>query len=285
MPERLFLRLHDEPAHGPESTLPAGSLRVHELLPALRPWLAGLMSYREDFGDSDGLRERVIPDAALRLVLPLDGSGGALLIGLSTKPALLPLRGRIEGLSLTLRPGAARSLLGDMPASELCEQTLPLADRWGGEAERLQELLLRCPPAERALRLQQALLALLRRQAGPPPDESTAKLVQLLAARADQLKPVSALVEASGLSERRLQQRFAADLGLPPKRYSRLLRLHGLLRRLRGQAAKPDWAALALDHGFADQSHLVHEFRRFTGLAPSAWPRCGFLQDGAAPPA
>lgn len=280
MPERLFFRLHDEPAHGPESKLPAGSLAVHEVLPALRPWLAGVISYREDFGDAEGWRERIIPDAALRLVLPLDGSTGPQLIGLSTRPALLPLRGRIEGLSLTLRPGAARSLLGGLPASELSEQTLPLADGWDGEAERLQELLLRCPPAARPLRLQQALLALLRQRR--PPDDGAARLVDLLAARAASPSPVSALVDASGLSERRLQQLFAAELGLPPKRYSRLLRLHGLLRRLRSQQGEPDWAGLALDQGFADQSHLIHEFRRFTGLLPSAWPRCGFLQDGAA---
>ena len=282
MPERLFLRLHDEPAHGPESALPAGSLQVHALLPAMRPWLAGLMSYREEFAEDKALQERVIPDAALRLVLPLDGSGAPLLIGLSTRPTLLPLRGRIEGLSLTLRPGAARRLLGGMPASELREQAMPLAQCWGGEAERLQQELLSCPPAQRALKLQQAWLPLLRRRAEEPPNDSAARLVELRAARAASPKPVGALVEASGLSERRLQQLFAAELGLPPKTYSRLLRLHGLLRRLRSSSGKPDWATLALDHGFADQSHLVHEFRRFTGLAPSAWPRCGFLQDGAA---
>lgn len=277
MPERLFLRLHDELSHGPESSLPAGSLQVHEPSAALRPWVAGLMRYREDFGTAQDLSERVIPDAALRLVIPLDGSGPPLLIGLSTRPALLPLRGRIEGLSLTLRAGAAGALLGAVPAAELREQALPLDLFWRGEATRLQDRLLDSPEAARLPALEKALQ---QRLAGTQPDSRCAQAVALLAAQAEAARPVAALVARSGYSERRLQQLFSAELGLPPKTYSRLLRLHASLRRLR-LPAPPDWAALALEGGYADQSHLVHEFRRFTGLTPTAWQvrYCGNLQD------
>jgi AraC-like DNA-binding protein len=43
--------------------------------------------------------------------------------------------------------------------------------------------------------------------------------------------------------------------------------------------AVPNWGALAHGLGFADQSHLVNEFRALAGLTPTAW----FLkfQDGA----
>jgi AraC-like DNA-binding protein len=281
MPERLFLRLHDELSHGPETRLPAGRQQVREASPALRPWVAGLMHYREDFGNSQDLSERVVPDAALRLVIPLDGSGPPLLIGLSTRPALLPLRGRIEGLSLTLQAGAASALLRGVPAAELREQALPLDLFWRGEAARLQDSLLGSAEDERLARLEAAL----RRQlAGALPDSRSAQAVALLAAQAETTRPVAALVTRSGYSERRLQQLFSAELGLPPKTYSRLLRLHASLRRLRHRVPI-DWAALALAGAYADQSHLVHEFRRFTGLTPTAWQAryCGNLQDGRPP--
>src|SRR3546814_65368 len=32
-----------------------------------------------------------------------------------------------------------------------------------------------------------------------------------------------------------------------------------------------DWAGVAVDGGFHDQPHLVHEFRAFAGLTPTAW--------------
>jgi AraC-like DNA-binding protein len=33
---------------------------------------------------------------------------------------------------------------------------------------------------------------------------------------------------------------------------------------------KVDWAQTALDLGYADQSHMIAEFRQFRGLAPQA---------------
>lgn len=53
---------------------------------------------------------------------------------------------------------------------------------------------------------------------------------------------------------------------------------------------RPDWARLAADFGFADQPHLVREFKSFSGLTPAAYLQTttglrqdvGFLQDGVA---
>jgi AraC-like DNA-binding protein len=35
--------------------------------------------------------------------------------------------------------------------------------------------------------------------------------------------------------------------------------------------APVDWAGLAVEHGFCDQSHLVHDFSSITGITPSAY--------------
>lgn len=53
------------------------------------------------------------------------------------------------------------------------------------------------------------------------------------------------------------------------------------------RASAPDWAGLALDFGYADQPHLVREFREFAGVSPTGWLReatgasVGFVQDAA----
>jgi len=44
--------------------------------------------------------------------------------------------------------------------------------------------------------------------------------------------------------------------------------MHGCLRALRRRPA-PDWADLALEGGFYDQSHLVNEFRALCGVTPT----------------
>ncbi len=267
LPERLFLRLHDETAPGPESALPAGSLQAHGVPAALRPWVQGVLIYREHIASP--LQERIIPDGAMRLVLPLDG-GEALLLGADTRPALLPLRGHIEGLSLTLQAGAAQALAG-LPAAALRDAALPLDRLWHGEASRLQQQLR--DAHSDAIRLHRLHLALARRLAGAPTPGPTAQVQALLARLSGERRPVRALAARSGYSERRLQQLFQTELGIAPKTLSRLLRLHACLRQLRQPQDReaPDWAPLAAAQGFADQAHLVHEFRRFTGLSPRAY--------------
>lgn len=47
---------------------------------------------------------------------------------------------------------------------------------------------------------------------------------------------------------------------------SRFRRASAALRRQ--QASQVDWSGLALDHGYYDQSHLIHEFKLFTGATP-----------------
>jgi AraC-like DNA-binding protein len=37
------------------------------------------------------------------------------------------------------------------------------------------------------------------------------------------------------------------------------------------EATEPDWAAVALECGFFDQSHLIRDFGQFCGLSPVAY--------------
>jgi AraC-like DNA-binding protein len=103
---------------------------------------------------------------------------------------------------------------------------------------------------------------------------------------------------ASGMdcSHRTLIARFRASVGFPPKTMARLLRFGRTLRaldRLSGvraetPAGKPyieaerradrsacgiPWADLAAECGYADQAHLIRDFREFAGRTPDAFLR------------
>jgi len=80
---------------------------------------------------------------------------------------------------------------------------------------------------------------------------------------------VSRLAASLGVTRQHLARRFAAHVGVTPKTFCRVVRLWTVLRSIRG--GKVNWAALAADLGYSDQSHLVAEFRSLTGLTPSRW--------------
>jgi hypothetical protein len=79
-----------------------------------------------------------------------------------------------------------------------------------------------------------------------------------------------------GLSHRQLQRYYLQDIGVTPHRFQRYLRFRRVWEAL--QANPPDTLAeLAHAQGYADQSHLNHEFRHFAGCTPTQYVR--FLQD------
>jgi AraC-like DNA-binding protein len=274
--QRLFLRLDEDPVQGPESGTPAASLRTLPLPPALRPFVAQMLLYRERFAPGSEVVERVIPDGAVRLVVhwgdaPAAGPQRTLLaIGPSTTPTVLRLSGRMAGLAITLRHGTAAALLG-LPIGEIAGLALPLQSLWPrADAEALSRLADLDDDSSRVRLVQQALLQRLREVGAAGPRQAVHAL-HLLTQAAGRL-PVPALAAEVGIGERRLQQIFDAQFGLSPRRWSRLARLHRCLRGLRAQPQR-SWAEVALDGGFFDQSHLANEFRALCGCTPAEYRR------------
>ena len=58
-------------------------------------------------------------------------------------------------------------------------------------------------------------------------------------------------------------------MGTSPKLLSRMVRFQNVLGHL-VSGANLDWAALAAELGYADQSHLIRDFSDFAQLSPGA---------------
>jgi AraC-like DNA-binding protein len=200
--------------------------------------------------------------------VPTVGGGSAgrvLAVGASTTPVVVRLHGQVQGLSLTLRPGAAMALLG-VPAHELGDGGVPLDALWPREgAGLLEQLAEQRDDRGRAAVLQAALLQ--RRQSGDAAAGRAARGAVALIAASQGRQRLRDVAASLGVGERRLQQLFRAQVGLSPRAYGRLARLHGCLRSLRAQL-HPRWADVAVRSGFYDQAHLVNEFRALCGMTP-----------------
>jgi methylphosphotriester-DNA--protein-cysteine methyltransferase len=156
-----------------------------------------------------------------------------------------------------------------MPAGEIGGSAVHLDALWRGEGAELLERMAEVPgDAARVALLHRALQH--RLAAGDAMGRSVAmamRAAQLIAASGGR-RPLREVAAAVGVGERRLQQLFHGHVGLSPRAWSRLARLHACLRALRLQPS-PAWADMAVDGGFYDQSHLVNEFRALCGVTPT----------------
>ncbi|RMQ42705.1 hypothetical protein ALQ04_200005 [Pseudomonas cichorii] len=76
------------------------------------------------------------------------------------------------------------------------------------------------------------------------------------------------LAHAAGISKYHLCRLFTASFGLAPQQYLRQIRVQHARDLLRGTASLSD---VALQSGFADQSHLGRAFKRAYGVTPGAY--------------
>ncbi len=208
----------------------------------------------------------VLPHPSVHLVLE---AGRSRLVGVPRGRFTRRLEGRGRVLGTKFHPGGFRPFFGRSVAT-LHGRELPLVEVFGTAASELESAALGEEAVAEAFgRVQEFLCARL-----PPadPDAALARAITAHAAADREIRRVDELARAHGLAVRRLQRLFAEYVGVSPKWVIQRYRLHEAAERLaRGEAV--DGASLAHELGYADQAHLVRDFRRLVGKPPGAYAR------------
>jgi AraC-like DNA-binding protein len=249
-----------------------------------------LLDFVEDFWLYDGytqphLMERILPSGTIELVINLRDDElriydaahpnlykrfpGTLVSGAYGRFFVIDTAEEASIMGVHFKPGGAFPFLG-LPAGELADTHVDLETLWGRSAIKLRERLCdAATPLERFRLLEEALLAHLFR----PLEHHYAVPTALDAfGQKDARATVRDVSRHIGLSQRRFIQVFTEEVGLTPKLFSRVQRFHRALALVR-QATAPDWAQLAVNCGYFDQSHLIRDFLMFSGLSPMDYLR------------
>lgn len=88
----------------------------------------------------------------------------------------------------------------------------------------------------------------------------------------DPSRSIGSLAAAHGMRHPAFDARFRRATGLTPKRYAELVRFHRLIDAT-PVAGEAPWSELAADGGYYDQSHVIRDFKRFTGYTPAEYHR------------
>ena len=210
--------------------------------------------------------ERILPDGHGEIVIHLGDpfwhsncpQPGSLWIGQMRTSTDLSPRGRVSAFGVSFTPHGAAAFTR-FPQHETVDRIVPLEDVFPRDAWR--ERLGNEPSL--AERVAAADEILLRRFQRPPDRRFTRALAYLGQTRAS----IDSLATQCGVSRRQLERQFRSTTGLSPKTMHRIFRFQ---RTLGLRAAKPEesWAAIAAESGYYDQSHLIADFRQFSGGTP-----------------
>lgn len=200
--------------------------------------------------------------------------------------ALLPAQGRVygvhrridsrrlvgQGWTVAAKTTGGVGVLTGLPAHRLNDTELPLDDALGvpGASRRV------AGAAGEQARVDALRTVLEDVLAGRDPGKvEQARLVHRVARSAEHDRSVvrvDQLADLAGVSPRTLHRLFSAHLGVSPAWVVRRWRIVEACGRAADGDA-PDWAGLAAELGYADQAHLVRDFRAHLGTTPAAYTR------------
>lgn len=221
------------------------------------------------------------------------------IVGVDAGPWLLARAGLLDGHRATVHWEDLEDFAAAHPGIEVAGERFVISGNRvtvGGAAPAADFMLhlirARCGPGL-AMQVQQSFLTTARpgsdpQVTGPARESALARDGRLAAAlarmeaRIDAPEPVAATARAVGLSVRRLEGLFRAELGHGPAEWGRELRLQAA-RRMIVDTRHP-LQDVALRTGFGAQAALSRAFRRRFGLPPSALRRTGAAAPGLAWP-
>ena len=207
---------------------------------------------------------RLYDPAAPQRCVAIDGT---VLSGPYTRVQVIDTSEQEYVAGVAFRPGGTGPFMR-LPTHETTDIDVPLEALWGRcPTQSLRDRLLESRDANGALDvLEEALLARVR-----PPGVHPAIVFALRTFdRLPGMASIAAVTDAVGMSAKRFIERFKVDVGMTPKRFCRLRRFQRAVTQAH-QGGSVDWTCVALDCGYFDQAHFIHDFRSFAGMTPTQY--------------
>lgn len=228
-------------------------------------------------------KERVLPNGTSQLIINLgnptfrhfEGTDhneereydSTIIAGIHTSNLFLDSFSRLSTMHVVLRPGAHNALFG-IPAPAFKDQMVALDTIAGSGISELRDRLIEATsPEEKFGLLETFLLSQLDHAFQPNP--AVIFSINQLKNRNGALS-VAEIRDKVGYSHRRFSELFKKFVGVTPKHYSRICRFQHVLSSIQG-INMPDWSSLAIDSGYYDQPHFIHEFKSFSGISPTEY--------------
>lgn len=165
---------------------------------------------------------------------------------------------------VVFQPSGINQLLG-IPANEFLDSIIPVEEVFDQKITTLEEKLFQQNNQTRVQLLNHFFTSLINSK--PLANQIMEHSINFIIAGKGHFS-IKQLVEFTGYTERHLERKFKECIGLNPKKFSNVVRLHHFLKLLKDKSQDSNLTPICYDAGFADQSHLIKEFKKHTGITP-----------------
>ena len=200
---------------------------------------------------------------------PVGGDLRAEISGVNTGKFSRTMEGYGRVFGVKFQPGGLWPFLRSS-VSRLTDRVVPAAEVFGADVLALATELRGLETAREMAAATDAYFQ-ERLPARDPQAELAAEIVRVIRDEPAILS-VETLSNRCGLGVRSLQRFFREYVGVPPKWVIRRFRLHEVLERFHSEGVT-DGSQLAAELGYADQAHLVNDFRKLAGYTPTEYLR------------
>ncbi|GIP32055.1 helix-turn-helix domain-containing protein [Paenibacillus sp. J2TS4] len=232
--------------------------------------------YMEDYNPSHS-KELALPDGSVDVIIDLGEDkirlfdsnyrelvfGHSILCGPHSEYFVIDTACESRVIGIHFKQGGIHPFLKE-PLVELHNKHFPLDILWGSKVSEIRDELLASPgPDEMFQVLERSLLSLARKDLKWDP------AVQFVLNHLHGCQ-IAEIIEQTGISHRRFNQIFKAEVGMTPKRLNRLYRFQEVLRLVHS-GENISWVNIAQACGYFDQAHFIKDFSSFSGINPSEY--------------
>ncbi len=229
-------------------------------------------------------QERILPHGAMELTINLNNRPmtvtyptqakhqrdihGAMVSGARSEYFVIDTAQPVFILSVLFKAGAAGQFFG-VPAHKLHNCHVPLDTLWGyGVQALMNQLYDATSTASRFAILETEFCRRLARMQGG--HRAVDGSLAMFYAMPPHNNTIASVQAQTGLSATRFIQLFRQYVGVTPKMFCRVQRFWQSVHHI-ANTPNPEWATLALDYGYYDQSHFINDFKQFAGITPTQY--------------
>lgn len=229
----------------------------------LQSFLDCCWSYVVDTATILSNNQPIIPDGCIDVIFDLNNPRTlqSFVVGAMTRPIM---NRRTNLLGVRFKPGMAYPFL-QVPANELTDEIVDYFEFAGREAHHLLIQLLALNSTEQQITLLNTLF-MEKLSAIDGVQSQMLRALHLMDCSGGRIS-IEQISAEVGWSRQHFTRKCLYYTGLTPKFLSQVIRIKKVIQHYKTEKFY-DWSQLAVDGGYYDQSHMIREFKKITGLSP-----------------